>query len=131
MEISDIGSSNTDALFCHTNRPADGDTSGGHWFAPDGDRVEPGSNAVPGFVRNRVPMLVRLIRNSGTPNEGMYWCDVNDAAETPQTVYAGLYNTGRGIRIFVCKNSHMAQISFLKNMGALIGVCKSHCVYKN
>ena len=99
VEISDIGISDDDtALLCHTNRPASGDTSGGHWFAPDGDRVGIiDSTDVPGFERNRSPMLVRLRRNSGTPNEGIYRCEVNDATETYQTVYVGLYNTGGGI----------------------------------
>ena len=101
VEISNIGISNDDtALLCHTNRPPPPGIaqSGGHWFAPNGTEVGSlGSTDVPGFDRNRGPMLVRLRRNSGTPNEGIYWCDVNDAAETPQTIYVGLYNTGGGI----------------------------------
>ena len=102
VEISDIGSSDTTALLCHTNKPApDGANSGGHWFAPDGTIVGGlMSTNVPGFGRNRDPMLVRLRRsNSGTSYEGIYWCDVNDAAETSQTVYVGLYNTGGGMYI--------------------------------
>ena len=104
VEISDIGSSDSTALLCHTNRPPPPGSvvSGGHWFAPDGDRVSvQGSTDVPGFERDRVPMLVRLRRNSGTPDEGIYQCDVNDATETPQTVYVGLYNTGGGTICFV------------------------------
>ena len=100
VEISDIGISNDDtALLCHTNKsPPPGSTqSGGNWFAPDGDRVGGlDSTDVPGFERNRGPMVVRLRRKDGTPNEGIYRCEVNDAAETPQTVYVGLYNTGEG-----------------------------------
>ena len=109
VEISDIGSSDITALLCHTNRPPPpgGVISGGHWFAPDEDRVGvQGSTNVPGFERDRVPMLVRLRRSSGTPDEGIYRCDVNDAAETPQTVYVGLYNTGGGTICFV---SHIYQ----------------------
>ena len=73
--------------------------SGGNWFAPDGDRVGGlSSTDVPGFGRNRGPMLLRLQRSiSGTPDEGIYWCGVKDATETNQTVYVGLYNTGGGI----------------------------------
>ena len=99
VEMSDIGISDDDtALVCHTNRPASGATSGGDWFAPDRTRVGTlGLSTVPGFDRTRGPMVVRLRRNSGAPDEGIYWCDVNDAAETPQTVYVGLYNTGEGI----------------------------------
>ena len=101
VEISDIGISDDDtALLCHTNRPPPPGSiqSGGHWFAPDGTEVGSlGSTDVPGFERNRGPMLVRLKRNSGTPNEGIYHCNMNDAAETPQKIYVGLYNTGGGI----------------------------------
>ena len=100
VEISDIGSSDTDALLCHTNRPPPiGDvSSGGHWFAPDGDRV--GNIGSPGFGRNKAPMLVRLRRTTGTAaDEGIYRCDVNDATETSQSVYVGLYSTGRGMYV--------------------------------
>ena len=100
VEISNIGSNDTTALLCHTNRPPpDGSAnSGGNCFATDGDRVgDPGSTNVPGFERTRVPMLVGLRRNSGAPDEGIYHCEVNDAAVTPETVYVGLYNTGEGI----------------------------------
>ena len=103
VEISDIGFSDNTALLCHTNKPAVNSAnpnSEGDWFAPNGTIVgNVGSTDVPGFERNRDPMLVRLKRNSGTPDEGIYQCDVNDATETPQTVYIGLYNTGGGIII--------------------------------
>ena len=101
VEISDIGISDDDtALLCHTNRspPAGIAQSGGNWFAPDGDRVGiPDSTDVPGLERTRDPMLVRLRRNSGTPDEGIYQCEVNDATDTPQTMFVGLYNTGGGM----------------------------------
>ena len=102
MEISDIGSSNTYALLCHTNRPPPPGsiTSGGDWFAPDGNRVgSPGSTYVPGFKRNRGPMVVRLRRSSsGTPDEGIYECAIRGQDYTVNTeVYVGLYNTGGGI----------------------------------
>ena len=41
-------------------------------------------------------MIVRLRRNTGTPEEGIYHCVVEDADNTPQTVYVGLYNSGGG-----------------------------------
>ena len=100
--ISDIGSTGTTALLCITNRPAtrgnDGRfTSGGDWFAPDGDRVGGiGSTDVPGFGRNRGDMVVRLKRDTGTPEQGIYHCVVEDANNIPQTVYVGLYNSGGG-----------------------------------
>ena len=104
VAISDIGSTDDTALICHTDRPADIGSndrlnSGGNWFAPDGTRV--GEN-VPGFLRNRAPMIVRLYRNiatdppSGTPSEGIYECLVEDDTFTEQVVYVGLYNSGGG-----------------------------------
>ena len=98
--ISDIGTTEGTALLCNTNynhRPTGSANNGGNWFAPDGTRV--GSIDVPGFYRNRGPGLVRLIRNyaaTGTPTEGIYRCEVRDDTLTLQTVYVGLYNSGRG-----------------------------------
>ena len=108
MVISDIGSSDGDsvgtALVCNTNRIANftissGDRfhSGGDWFAPDGTKVgNRDGNNVPGFSRDRCPMMVRLHRRIGTPSEGIYYCVVEDDTFTDQTVYVGLYNRGGG-----------------------------------
>ena len=96
--ISDIGSTDDTALLCHTNLPpSPGSTnSGGEWWASDGTRVNVGD--VPGFNRNRGPMVVRLKRTNGPPPEGIYNCTINDASSTTQTVYVGLY-TGGGMVI--------------------------------
>ena len=101
--ISGIGSINNDALLCHTNRPPPpgSTTSGGEWHGPDGTRV-----TVPGFRRDRGPMVVRLKKTTGTgtgaPSEGIYWCSIKDADESiPKTVYVGLYNSGGGNVIFM------------------------------
>ena len=98
--ISDIGSTDDTALICHTNRPAtmnNNADSGGNWFGPDGTRVD--TTAVPGFRRNRGPMMVRLLRNTatGTPSEGIYHCLVEDDMLTAHTVHVGLFNSGGGI----------------------------------
>ena len=98
VEISDIGSTTDDsALLCHTNfpPPPGSASSGGDWFAPDGTNIP--SSDVPGFARNRGPMVVRLRRTSGDPPEGIYQCTIQDATSTVQIVYVGLYNTGGGI----------------------------------
>ena len=105
--ISDIGFSDNTALLYHTNHPATFDlvgrrNSGGDWFAPDGIGVGgTGSISVPGFRRNRDPMVVRLLRNTATdpPAEGIYHCVIEDDTLTLQTVYVGLYNSGRGITV--------------------------------
>ena len=96
VDNSDIGSTDDTALLCITNRPPPSGvtTSGGDWYAPDGTRVY--EVDVPGVTRTRGPMVVRLKRTTGTAQEGIYWCSVEDAASTLQTVFVGLYNTGRG-----------------------------------
>ena len=89
VDISDIGSTD-DALLCITNRP--GTLTTGNWLAPSGARVD--GTDVPGFTRNRGPMVVRLRRTTGTAAEGIYYCEINDNTETEQRVYVGLYNGG-------------------------------------
>ena len=109
--ISDIGSYDDTALICNTNRFGNRTTtpgstyfhSGGDWFAPDGTTVgNRYSDDVPGFVRNRRPMMVILLRSIYTdppscPSEGIYYCVVEDDTFTNQRVYVGLYNSGGGI----------------------------------
>ena len=92
VDISDIGSTDVDALLCITNRP--GTPTSGNWFAPSVARVE--GIDVPGFTRTRGPMVVRLLRNTGTGTaaEGIYHCVVMDNTETEQRVYVGIYNGG-------------------------------------
>ena len=107
MGISDIGSTDGTALICYTNRPAVyGVHSGGDWFGPSGVVVGGltiGTDNVPGFMRNRDPMIVRLLRNtatdplSGIPSEGIFRCGVEDDTIIVQTVFVGLYNSGGGI----------------------------------
>ena len=100
MDISDIGSTDGTSLLCHSNHPPSPHSShsGGDWFGPVGIRVN--FDDVNGFYRNRAPRVVRLIRTiTGPPPEGMYWCSIDDAAGTPQTIYVGLYNHGQGMYI--------------------------------
>ena len=94
VEISGIGSTDDSALLCHTNRPPTpgSPTSGGDWFAPDGTRVS--GTDIPGFARNRDPMVVRLLMASGDPPEGIYHCIVQNITRVNQTAYVGLYRNG-------------------------------------
>ena len=103
VNVSHIGSTDYDALLCHTNHPPPPgrSNSGGNWFGPDGTRVgDPyiDYSAVPGLVRNRAPLIVRLLRNieTGDATEGIYQCKLNDSTDTLQTVSVGLYNSGGG-----------------------------------
>ena len=105
--ISDIGSTGDNtALLCHTNREATFENdvgipnSGGNWFALDQTIVN--SNDVPGFRRNRGPMVVRLFRETATdPAEGIYHCVIEDDTFTEQTLYVGLYNSGGGAYMYL------------------------------
>ena len=98
--ISDIGSTSDTALICHTNRPAsiNNFNSGGDWFGPNNTRVN-SNDDVPGFRRNRAPMILRLLRNTATDpaTEGIYYCVMEDHRAIPHTVFVGLYYSGRGI----------------------------------
>ena len=101
LYISDIRSTDETALLCITNRPGS-PNSGGDWHAPDGTAVGSlGTTDVPGFERNRGPMVVRLRRNTATDpaDEGIYQCLINDAESTSHSLYVGLYTSGRGIII--------------------------------
>ena len=107
--ISDIGSTENTALICNTNRPVinifNKRHSGGDWYGPSGTRVGGmGSDDVPGFVRTRGPMVVRLLRNTATdpPSEGIYHCVVEDDTMTEHTLYVGLYNSENSKLIIIC-----------------------------
>ena len=101
MVISDIGSTDNTAFICHTNRPAFHNDAG--YYHSEGDWIAPDETIVyyrrgPGFVRNRDPTVVRLLRSTAhnPPAEGIYQCRIQDVTETSQTLYVGLYNSGRG-----------------------------------
>ena len=97
MVISDIGSTNADALICHTDRP---DPNGnpnpeGDWFAPDGGMT------ISGFRTNGGPKVLRLLRatDSGPPAQGIYHCVIEaKIGQNPfQNVHIGLYTSGEGM----------------------------------
>ena len=99
VDISDFNN----PILCHTNFPPPPGytTSGGDWFAPDGNRVG-GTPAVPGVTRTRGSMVVRLLVASGDPPEGIYYCIVQNITGVNQTTHVGLYrNGGKGDLIVV------------------------------
>ena len=89
MKINQIGSENNNALLCHTDRSPD---SGGDWFVPNGTKIYPAT--VPGFRRNRSPMVVRLLKTASNPAEGIYRCVIMDSTDEEKTVAVGLYDGG-------------------------------------
>ena len=109
MEISDIGYSYRAALLCHTNRPAIRSYTSylvGKWLTPERDRV--GYYGGPGFLSNMDIIPVRLWRSTyGTADEGIFWCEIKDATETLQTVYVGLYHSGKGKASFFVIHIHV------------------------
>ena len=113
--ISDIGDTDDTALICNTNRIANISVSlsggrkrfhsGGDWHPPNGAIVgDLGNDDIPGFERNRGPMVVRLHRRTASdpPSEGIYYCVVEDDTFINQTVYVGLYNSGGGGGMCIC-----------------------------
>ena len=139
MVISDIGSTDDTALICHTNRPATltgiagYNDSGGDWVAPNGMPVGFGgihTSSVPGFRRTRGPMMVRLLKNTTTDprSEGIYHCLVEDDTLTEQTVHVGLYNSGRGIHVYVYVAIPMC-IYIVVQHGLLVDIHRTyHCI---
>ena len=115
--ISDISYTDDTALLCFTNHPPPPGShhSGGDWFASNGARVGSiGSTDVPGFWRNRGPRVVRLLKNTGTPPQGIYRCSIMHTDGNDRNVYVGLYNEGQGnffsfISGLVIWMSHMLQ----------------------
>ena len=105
VKISDIGSTDSTALICNTNHPANytnkakRNHSGGDWYGLSKKVGGRGSYNVTGFGRTRDPMIVRLLRDTGTgsPPEGIYHCVVEDDTGTNHTLYVGLYNSGGGV----------------------------------
>ena len=111
--ISDIGSTENTALICNTNRSVANNFnkrhSGGDWYGPSGTRVGGmGSDDVPGFVRTRGSMVVRLLRNTATdpPSEGIYHCAVEDDTMTEHTLYVGLYTSRGSVTLLIMCNKN-------------------------
>ena len=95
--MSDVGSSDSSAIICYTNySDVHGSGHEGNWISPDGTTVD-SSGSVPGFTTTRGPLIVRLLRTSGTPQQGIYQCVVQNYTAVLHTVHVGLYNSGEGI----------------------------------
>ena len=99
--MSIVGFSDSSAIICYTNySDVHGSGHEGNWISPDGTRVD-SSGSVPGFTTTRGPLIVRLLRTSGTPQQGIYQCVVQNGTAVLYTVHVGLYNSGEGIVLYV------------------------------
>ena len=95
--MSNIGSSDSSAIICYTNySDVHGSGHEGKWISPDGTTVD-SNGRVPGFTTTRGPLIVRLLRTSGTPQQGIYQCVVRNDTAVLYTMHVGLYNSGEGI----------------------------------
>ena len=137
MGFSDIGSTDNTALICNTNRPVinniDKRHSGGDWYGPSGTRVgsmgsDESSDDVPGFVRTRGRMVVRLLRNTATdpPSEGIYHCVVEDDTMTEHTLYVGLYNSMYSITFLMMYSDNFHFFRCYQNTWQYI-IHSAHC----
>ena len=93
VKISDLSFATLDCLTTDNQHE-------GNWISPDGTTVD-SSGSVPGFRTTRGPLIVRLLRTSGTPQQGIYQYVVQNDTAVLYTVHVGLYNSGEGV-LFVC-----------------------------
>ena len=93
VKISDLSFATLDCL--NTDHQHEG-----YWISPDGTTVD-SSGSVPGFTTTRGPLIVRLLRTSGTPQQGIYQCVVQDDTAVLYTEHVGLYNSGKGVAFCV------------------------------
>ena len=97
MTLQDI-SEHDQALLCMTDlrNCCTGEVgfSIGNWFFPNGSRV-PSAGKQWDFHRTRGQSVVRLHRRRGG-KEGIYHCQVLNAANVYQMIYIGVYNASTG-----------------------------------
>ena len=85
----------TDNRMCCARAQSPGGVILGDWYYPNGTGVA-NSGLQWEFYRNRGPSVVRLHRRRGGV-DGIYHCEIPDAAGVDQTMYIGVYaaNTGK------------------------------------
>ena len=97
VAMSNVGSSDSTAIICYTNlSDVHGSGHEGSWISPYGTTVD-SSGSVPGLRTTRGPLIVRLLRTSRTPQQGIYQCVVQNDTAFLYTIHVGLYNSGEGI----------------------------------
>ena len=132
VNISDIGSTDDTALICKNNNVTT-HVLNGDWHAPDGSKVGSlNESTVPGFERDRGPMVVRLRRRTASdpPSEGIYYCVVKNNTFTAPTVYVGLYNSGGGGILGVPLFAHTNFSEIISTRTKKIAECVCDITYK-
>ena len=110
LENIQFGNDDTNPLLCLTDlttccRGSDtpsGINALGEWFFPNGtavpntviDRVN-NVNIIWEFYRNRGPSVIRMHRRDGGV-DGIYCCEIPDAAGVTQNIYIGVYTASTG-----------------------------------
>ena len=101
VNISDIGSTNSEALLCLTNNKECCPTNGAReeWYTPTGTPVGD-SDIDADFLRNSGHSVVYLLRlNNATSPTGVFRCEIPDNSGTSQNIYVGIYPLGEGAPI--------------------------------
>ena len=87
---------NTDRIDCCRTSDASDGVAQGHWYLPDGTRVESYTLEVANdptlnfFARNRYIGEVRLNRFGDPPERGRFRCEIPNAAGVTVTMYANI-----------------------------------------
>ena len=84
----------TDNIACCGHAQSPGGVILGDWYYPNGTGVV--NNGLQwDFYRNRGPSVVRMNRRRGGV-DGIYHCEIPDAASVNQTLYIGVYTASTG-----------------------------------
>ena len=100
VTITDIGTGSAALLCTTTYRPCCFSYPPTHWYFPNGSRVDL-FDTLP-YYRRRTdassspPGSVILHRNPGATTTGIFWCDMQDATGTFQSLYVGIYAATTG-----------------------------------
>ena len=118
-----------DSLFCITDlrnccRPSDhAPRALGNWFFPNLTRV-PSSGTNWDYHRTRGQSVVRLHRRRGG-EEGIYRCDIPDAAGINQTLYIGVYSKDTGKPLYnILAWLHAIHVSLISRVDSV----KVNCI---
>ena len=115
MNVENIGEGDAAALLCLTDNTAccardqvPGGGILGDWYYPNGTGVANNGDEWE-FYRNRGPSVVRLNRRRGGVN-GIYRCEIPDAAGVDQTMFIGVYSASTGEWCICCRQHNIGEV---------------------